>query len=90
MYLFGVVKFHFKKSSMKKEKSYDDEPVWYCKRCLSLNIKQMPHMKGQDYCSDCGATDLASADIEEWKELYKKKYGQDFVKKRELKWPYWC
>ena len=75
---------------MKKEKSYDDEPVWYCKRCLSLKIKKMPHVIGQDYCSDCGATDLASADIEEWKELYKKKYGQDFVQKRELKWPYWC
>lgn len=75
---------------MKKEKSYNDEPVWYCKRCLSLKIKQMPHVKGQDYCAECGATNLESADIEEWKKLYKKKYRHDFVQKRELKWPFWC
>jgi len=33
---------------------------------------------------------MGTASIEEWKELYKKKYGKDFVEKRELKWPYWC
>ena len=75
---------------MAKEKSYDDEPVYYCKRCLSLNIKQMPHVKGQCYCGECGTTSIDSADIEEWKEMYRKKYGHDFVVKRELKWPYWC
>lgn len=74
---------------MSKNQSYDDEPIWYCKRCLSLNIRQIPHIEKQDYCADCGATDFESATIEEWKKLYKKKYGHDLIQKRELKWPYW-
>lgn len=47
-------------------------------------------MDGQDYCAECGTTDVGSANIEEWKKLYRKKYGRDYVVKRELKWPYWC
>lgn len=50
----------------------------------------MPRNLAQDYCGDCGATDIVCDHIEVWKELYKKKYGHDFVEKRELKWPYWC
>lgn len=75
---------------MSKEKSYDDEPVFYCRRCLSLNIREMPFTDGQCYCGECGTADIDSAGIEEWKEMYRKKYGHDFVQKRELKWPYWC
>ena len=75
---------------MNKEESYDDDPVYYCKRCLSLNIRQMPCRKEQDYCGECGATEVCSTTIDEWKEMYKKKYGHDFVEKRILKWPYWC
>jgi len=75
---------------MEKLNSYDDEPVYYCSRCLSLNIRKMPRNLAQDYCGDCGATDIVCDHIEVWKELYKKKYGHDFVEKRELKWPYWC
>ena len=70
--------------------NYDDDPVYYCKRCLSLNIKDMPFNKNQGYCADCTTTDIGTATIEEWKELYRKKYGHDYVEKRELKWPYWC
>lgn len=73
-----------------KKSEYDEEPVFYCKRCLSLNILQMPMMEDQCYCGECGTTDIGTTDIEEWKELYKKKYGHDFVVKKELKWPYWC
>jgi hypothetical protein len=72
------------------KKTYDEDPVFYCKRCLSLNIRRMPCVDNQDYCGECGTTDIGSADIEEWKEMYKKKYGHDFVQKRVLKWPYWC
>lgn len=70
--------------------NYDDEPVYYCKRCLSLNIKEMPFFKDASYCAECTNTDIGIASIDEWKELYRKKYGHDFVEKRELKWPYWC
>jgi len=69
---------------------YDDEPVYYCKRCLSLNIRQIPMLEGQYYCAECGTVELATATIDEWKELYRKKYGKDYIEKKELKWPYWC
>lgn len=75
---------------MNREESYDDEPVYYCKRCLSLNIRQMPCVKDQDYCGECWASEVGTASIEEWKEMYRKKYGHDYVEKRVLKWPYWC
>lgn len=74
---------------MDKE-SYNDEPVYFCKRCLSLSIRKMPLIENQDYCAECGATDIAEADIEEWKKMYREKYGHDYIIKRELKWPYWC
>lgn len=47
-------------------------------------------VEDQFCCGDCGTVDLGTASIEEWKELYRKKYGKDFVEKRVLKWPYWC
>lgn len=69
---------------------YDDEPVYYCKRCLSLNIKQMPLLPDQDYCEECGATLIGQTDIETWKEKYRERYGHDYIVKIERKWPYWC
>ena len=50
----------------------------------------MPFMKDQDYCGECGAVEVGEADIEEWKRMYKEKYGHDYIVKKELKWPYWC
>lgn len=73
---------------MSKE-NYDEDPVFYCKRCLSLNIRQIPMMEDQYYCGDCGNVEMGEAQIEEWKALYKEKYGKDFIEKKELKWPYW-
>ena len=70
--------------------SYDDEPVYYCKRCLSLNIRSIPLVPDQDYCGDCGAVDVETTDIEDWKRLYKEKYGRDFIVNEQLEWPYWC
>ena len=72
--------------------SYDDEPVYYCKRCLSLNIKEVPISSEQSYCEDCGTVDVAVSSFEEWDELYVEKYGHHYVEKekKELKWPYWC
>lgn len=75
--------------SNKHQESYDDEPVFYCKRCLSLNIKQMP-ITDQEYCGECGSADIATIGIDEWNLMYREKYGHDYIVKRELKWPYWC
>lgn len=73
---------------MKEE--YDDEPVYYCRRCLSLNIQQMPMLEDSYCCGDCGTVDIGTASIEEWEKMYEDKYGKKFLVKRELKWPYWC
>ena len=81
---------NFKSMNNEHNETYDDDPVFYCKRCLSLNIKQIPLVENQDYCDECGSTDIGTADIEEWNRMYKKKYGHDHIVKRELKWPYWC
>lgn len=73
------------------KKDYDSEPVCYCKRCLSLRIVAIPLVPGQFCCDECGTSELAEAtDIEEWKKLYRERYGHDFIIKKERKWPYWC
>lgn len=36
-------------------------------------------MKGLDYCDDCGSTDIVETDIDNWRELYKKKFGFDYL-----------
>ena len=74
--------------------SYDDEPVYYCKRCLSLKVCQMPMVEDQCYCEDCGTVDIGVTSFEEWDDLYVERYGHHFCEKEEKKekrkWPYWC
>lgn len=47
---------------------YDDIPVLYCKKCLSLCI--LSDDEYGDYCKHCGSTDIGEATIEEWETLY--------------------
>ena len=68
---------------------YDEEPVFYCAQCLSLNIREIPDMPGHYYCGECGTSDTLESSIEEWQELYKRRYGRNFIVKKERKWPYW-
>jgi hypothetical protein len=68
--------------------SYEEDPVYYCKRCLSLSICSVPYIEGQDYCRECGATDIGITDIETWKTYYRERYGHDFIMKEEQGWPY--
>ena len=70
--------------------SYNDEPVYYCKRCLSLNIKVMPMLANQEYCESCNNADIGTASFEDWDKMYVEKYGHHYIEKRVLKWPYWC
>lgn len=55
---------------------YNDEPVFYCKHCLSLNIKIM---EDTDYCDDCGNTETLETHIDVWSLLYENRYGQEKV-----------
>ncbi len=62
-------------------KDYNDEPVHYCKTCLSLKIKVVG---GYDFCDDCGDTDVTTTHIENWERLYKERYGHKFLEEVEL------
>lgn len=42
---------------------YNDENVFYCKHCLSLKIRSAEE---QDYCDDCGSTNIEETSIFEW------------------------
>lgn len=66
---------------MNKRELYNEVPVHYCKKCLSLNIKTVPGMNDLDYCDECGATDIDKTDIETWRTKYKNKFGFDYLDK---------
>lgn len=63
------------KIELHNNSEYNEEPVFYCKRCLSLAVKTLG---GYDYCADCGCTEIATTDIDTWLEMYKQKYGKEF------------
>lgn len=71
---------------MKNENN--NEPVHYCKLCLSLTIRKVEfqsrvdsvdHKRCIDYCVDCGNTEIAQDHILDWEDKYKDKYGRDFL-----------
>ena len=59
---------------------YNDEPVHYCKQCLSLKIKIVGKF---DFCDDCGSTEIATAHVDEWDKLYQERYGETFLESGE-------
>lgn len=64
---------------MKEE--YNNEPVFYCKQCLSLKIRDVEHIDSSEYCDDCGSTNIDTASIEDWEVMYKERYGHHFLDK---------
>ena len=42
----------------KKIVEYNEEPVFYCKRCLSLRIMNIPKVEDSDFCDTCNGTDI--------------------------------
>ncbi len=73
-----------KKLIILADKQHNNEPITYCKTCLSINIKTA-HMEdtGQhvDYCIDCSNTDMEECHISEWEDLYEERYGERFLTK---------
>ena len=73
---------------MEEEKvDYNREPVFYCRHCLSLKVKSMDEEHDTeflDYCDDCGSTDIGQAYIHDWEDMYRKKYGKDFLTEEEV------
>ena len=60
---------------------YNEEPVFYCKHCLSLKVKSVTGMQELDYCDDCGATYIGKTDIDTWRQMYRDKFGFDYLDK---------
>lgn len=58
---------------------YNAEPVYYCKRCLSLRILDVSFLDNSEYCDECGSTDIGTCSIEEWEKLYESRYGHSFL-----------
>lgn len=62
---------------MKQNKDdYNEEPVYYCSRCLSLAIKA--DIDDFCYCDKCGSTQIEQCDIFHWEALYRDRYRVDF------------
>ena len=78
-----------KKLNMLTEKDHhNNEPITFCKTCLSIMIKTVKFPKTEtgenrdvDYCVDCSNTDMAEAHISEWEDLYEERYGERFLTK---------
>ena len=73
----------FKKLNMITSKSeYNNEPIDYCKTCLSIKIKTVEFKDTDqevDYCIDCSNTELETAHVSIWADLYEEKYGETFL-----------
>lgn len=58
------------------QQEYNNDPVFFCKHCLSLRVR---NVDGQDYCDECGSTDIMVDSIEEWENIYIAKYGHKYI-----------
>ena len=78
-----------KKLEMMKSSIMNNEPITYCKTCLSIHIKtvELPETKqgNVDYCVPCGITELEEAHIQQWEDLYEEKYGERFLTEKKDK-----
>lgn len=62
-----------------KQDEYNKVPVFYCKHCLSLKIRDIASLEDSDYCDDCGSTCIGECSIEEWENIYKNRYGHTYL-----------
>lgn len=63
---------------MEENIDYNAIPVYYCKDCLSLNIKGDGPI---DYCDTCSSTEVGQCSLEEYDEFYYKKHGEKYFYK---------
>ena len=57
------------------ESKYNDIPVFYCKKCLSLKIIDSD---GMCFCDKCGSLDIDEESIFIWMKRYELKYDRKF------------
>ena len=63
---------------LSKMAEYESEPVFYCKSCLSLDIRNNNDEEIPCYCNKCGSADIDEVPHDEWKYIYKLRYKKDF------------
>ncbi|MBO6232512.1 MAG: hypothetical protein J6N78_00365 [Clostridia bacterium] len=56
------------------DSEYNEDNVFYCKTCLSLNIVTNEDINC-DMCNNCGSTNIGETDIFTWIKMYRKKYN---------------
>jgi hypothetical protein len=61
-----------------KSVDYNEEPVFFCTKCLSLAVLDAD---GICYCNECGSTDVRTTDIFQWEEKYQKMYNKKYIDK---------
>lgn len=62
-------------SDKRKDKAdYDKEPVYYCKRCLSLRIRTMRGVG--DYCDSCGSLAIDTTSIHEHERMVRERVNR--------------
>jgi len=71
---------------MEQEINYNEEPVHYCKYCLSLDNPVVIEGTDIEYCKYCGSTDFEDSSIEEWEKQFEEKYKQGKFLKINAKW----
>lgn len=72
------------KEVKKTKEEYNDVPLFYCKRCLSLAILRIDDLEGIDYCKKCGGTEVGVSLLDTWEQMYKDMYGKKLIKQKNL------
>lgn len=62
-----------------QQPEFNQEPVFYCKHCLSLRVRSVADLQDLDFCDECGSTEIAQTSIESWEEMYKNKFGHSYL-----------
>lgn len=63
-------------TTMPNKINYDEEPVYYCRHCLSLKVMRMAGMDDLCYCDKCGSTDIGTENIRVWELQYHARYNK--------------
>ena len=64
----------------------NNEPITFCKTCLSIHIKTVKFEdtdQAVDYCVACSNTDLETTHISEWEDMYEERYGERFLTEKK-------
>ena len=78
-YCFYYEQVNMEKFNNEHKEEYNKEPVYYCKKCLSLKIGYVAVLEGSEYCEDCNSTNIGKAPIEEWDKMFFNKYGYHYL-----------